>query len=166
MLIDFHTHLFPDRIAEKTISYLSQKGGIPAYADGTLAGLQRALKEANVDLGINLPILTRPDSFDSVLSFAAQINEGYFKGEHDVLSFGCIHPDCEDVEEKMAKIKSMGFLGIKLHPDYQQTFFDDEKTIRILKAAEKEDLIVLTPAGYDGGYPELTHCTPRHILNV
>ena len=37
MIIDFHTHVFPDKIAEKTIAYLSKKGGIPAFSDGSVS---------------------------------------------------------------------------------------------------------------------------------
>ena len=28
MIVDFHTHTFPDAIAERTIAYLTEKGGI------------------------------------------------------------------------------------------------------------------------------------------
>lgn len=166
MLVDFHTHIFPDKIAEKTISFLSEKGNIPPYSDGTFQGLQRALNEVNAYMGIALPVLTRPESFDSILRFTLQINEGYFKREHDVLSFAGIHPDCEDIEGKMAQIKTLGFSGVKIHPDYQQTFIDDPKYIRILNAAIDENLIVVTHAGFDVGYPELTHCTPERALNA
>ena len=164
--IDFHTHIFPDKIANKTIELLSEKGGIPAYRDGTLHILQEELQRAGVSIGVALPVLTRPESFDSILRFAAQVNEGYFKGERNVYSFAGIHPDCEDIEEKMSRIKQGGFKGIKLHPDYQQTFIDDERYIRILNAAIDEDLIVVTHAGFDVGYPECTHCTPKRTLNA
>ena len=165
-LIDFHTHIFPDKIASKTIGFLSEKGGIPAYSDGTLSGLQAELTRANANIGVALPVLTRPESFDSILRFAAQVNEGYFRGEHNVYSFAGIHPDCEDIEEKMSRIKQSGFKGVKLHPDYQQTFIDDERYIRILNAAIDEDLIVVTHAGFDVGYPECTHCTPKRTLHA
>ena len=39
MIIDFHTHTFPDAIAEKTIAYLTEKGGIKPYREGTLSSL-------------------------------------------------------------------------------------------------------------------------------
>lgn len=166
MTVDFHTHIFPDKIAEKTVSFLMNKGGIPSYSDGTLSGLQYKLQTAGVDIGVALPVLTRPESFDSVLGFAMRVNEGYFNKEHNVYSFAGIHPDCEDVEEKMSRIKKSGFKGIKLHPDYQQTFIDDERYIRILNAAIDEDLIVVTHSGFDVGYPECTHCTPRRVLHA
>lgn len=159
-IIDFHTHIFPDKIAAKTIGFLMEKGGIPSYSNGTLSGLINELDRGQVRLGVALPVLTKPESFDSILRFTKGINEGYFSGEHNVLSFAGIHPDCEEIEEKMSIIKASGFKGVKIHPDYQQTFMDDEKIIRILNAAIDEDLIVVAHAGFDVGYPECTHCTP------
>lgn len=165
-IIDFHTHIFPDKIAAKTVAYLEQRGGIPAYADGTLAALQSRADEANVTLSISLPVLTRPESFDSILSFAKNVNASRERGEHRILSFAGIHPDCEDVEEKMAQVKASGCKGVKLHPDYQQTFIDDERMIRILNAAIDQDLIVVTHAGFDVGYPDCTHCTPQRAARA
>ena len=159
-IIDFHTHIFPDKIASKTIGFLMEKGGIPAYSDGTLSGLIRELDRGQVCACIALPVLTKPESFDSILRFTQTVNEGYYSGEHNVLSFAGIHPDCEEIEEKMSLIKASGFKGVKIHPDYQQTFIDDDKFIRILNAAIDEDLIVVAHAGFDVGYPECTHCTP------
>ena len=165
-IVDFHTHIFPDKIAQKTIGFLMEKGGIPAYSDGTLSGLEKELCEGQVCVGVALPVLTNPDSFDSVLRFTQGVNEGYFRGEHNVLSFAGIHPACEDIEGKMAKIKACGFKGVKIHPDYQQTFIDDERVIRILNAAIDEDLIVVTHAGFDVGYPDCTHCTPARTAKA
>ena len=165
-IIDFHTHIFPDKIAEKTIGFLMEKGGIPAYSNGTLSGLKKELDEGQVCVGVALPVLTKPESFESILRFTQAINEGYFSGEHNVLSFAGIHPDCEDIEGKMAQIKACGFKGVKIHPDYQQTFIDDERFIRILNAAIDEDLIVVAHAGFDVGYPEGTHCTPIRTVRA
>lgn len=165
-IVDFHTHIFPERIAAKTIELLSTKGGIPAYADGTLADVQAKAEEIGVALSVALPVLTRPESFESVLSFTKTVNEGRLRGEHKVLSFAGIHPDCADIEGKMAQIKASGFKGVKIHPDYQQTFIDDEKIIRILNAAIDEELIVVSHAGFDVGYLECTHCTPERTARA
>ena len=58
MIIDFHTHAFPDAIAEKTMAYLSQKGGIRPTSAGTLAALKAQMKESGVDISVVLPIVT------------------------------------------------------------------------------------------------------------
>jgi hypothetical protein len=66
----------------KTVDFLAERGGIPAYANGTLTDIQAKADEANVTLSISLPVLTRPESFDSILSFAKAVNEGRERGEH------------------------------------------------------------------------------------
>ena len=167
MVIDFHTHVFPDKIAQKTIDYLAAKGNIPPFSDGSAAGLLERLQKAGVDLAVNLPVVTSPSQFDSVNRFAANINEQFANAERKIISFAGIHPDCDDIEGKMAFIKQEGFLGIKLHPDYQETFFDDEKYVSILECAKELDLIVLTHAGYDVGYPNSPiRCTPERARRV
>ena len=166
MIIDFHTHVFPDKIAAATVDALATKGGIRAYSDGTAEGLLSALSDAGVDIAVNLPVLTKPTQFESVLSFARGLCEREYSGPR-IISFAGAHPDMEDVEEKLQIVKDEGFLGIKLHPDYQGTFFDDPKYVRIIECAKALDLIVLTHAGFDCAYPgEPIKCTPSRVLRL
>ena len=66
MIIDFHAHFFPDKIAERTLELLSQKGGIKPFANGTAQGLIDAMERAGVDAAVNLPVLTNPRQFDAI----------------------------------------------------------------------------------------------------
>ena len=167
MIIDFHTHVFPDKMAKKTIELLSVKGGIPAFSDGTVAGLLETMEKAGVELSVTLPVLTNPQSFESVNRFAAELNRAYSQGEQRLVSFGAIHPLCQDIDKKMKALKDMGFLGVKLHPDYQECFITHEGYIRILQCAKEYDLIALTHAGYDVGYPNAPiRCTPALAREV
>ena len=43
MIIDFHTHIFPDKIAAKTIESLGTLAGVQAATDGTLNGLLNSM---------------------------------------------------------------------------------------------------------------------------
>lgn len=160
MIIDFHTHIFPDKIAKKTIELLSKKGGISPFSDGSVDGLLRAMEEAGVDLSVTLPVLTNPGSFESVNRFAAEVNEHFAYQSKRLISFGAIHPACEDIDGKMAWLKEHGFLGIKIHPDYQETFINDDGYLRIMECAREYDLIVVTHAGVDSAYPDTVHCPP------
>ena len=161
MIIDFHTHIFPDKIAKRTIDHLSEKGGIPAFSDGSVTGLLSEMEKGNVDISVTLPVLTSPNQFDSVNRFASEINQAFANKKRRLISFAGIHPLCEDIDGKMAWIKKSGFLGVKLHPDYQETFFNDERYIRIINCAKENDLIVVTHAGVDGGYLGCpVRCTP------
>ena len=161
MYIDFHTHIFPDKIAAAAISELSQRCGCAPFSDGTLNGLINSMKNGNVDLSVVLPVVTNPKQFDSVNRFAQSINN-----TAGIVSFGGIHPDCEDPEEKLNYIKEIGLRGIKIHPDYQKTFIDDPKFVRIISHCIKIGLYVVTHSGIDVGYPDPVHCTPDRILNL
>ena len=167
MLIDFHTHIFPEKIAKRTIDTLGKMGGISPFFDGTEGGLISSMERAGIDVSVALPVLTSPSQFDSVLRFAEEINLKYSSSERRIISFAGIHPMCEDIEEKMRYIKSRGFLGVKIHPDYQGTYIDDEGYVKILSCAREYDLIVVTHAGYDVGFPdEPIKCTPDRVLNL
>ena len=167
MIIDFHTHVFPDKIAGATIAALAEKAGETPSTEGTAASLAKHLSECGVDLAINLPVLTRPTQFDSVFRFAEELNTKRRATGAPILSFAGAHPKMDDIEEKMHAVKEAGFLGVKVHPDYQDTPFDDEGYVRILKAAKAEDLIVVTHAGLDAAYVgQHTHCTPDSTLRL
>ena len=167
MIIDFHTHVFPDRIAQKTIELLSAKGGIPAHSNGTVTGLLEHMEKAGVELSVTLPVLTNPQSFEKVNQYAYELNQVYSQGSRRLISFGAIHPLCEDIDKKMKALKDMGFLGVKLHPDYQECFITHEGYIRILQCAKEYDLIALTHAGFDVGYPDAPiRCTPALAREV
>ena len=167
MIIDIHAHVFPDKIAQKTIDLLSAKGNIPAFSDGSVTGLLEKMENAGVDVTVNLPVLTNPDKFENLNRFALEINEKFAEKPRRIISFAGIHPACDDIKGKMKWIKDQGFIGIKIHPDYQETYFDDEGYISILSAAKELDLIVTTHAGVDAGYPESSvKCTPDRARRV
>jgi predicted TIM-barrel fold metal-dependent hydrolase len=167
MVIDFHTHIFPDKIARRTIEHLAAKAEIPPFSDGSVDGLLAQMEESGVDLSVTLPVLTSPAQFESVNRFAADVNARFANAERRLISFAGIHPKCEDIEGKMQQIKAWGFLGVKIHPDYQETFIKDEGYLRILEAARSLDLIVVTHAGVDVGYPDApVRCTPALVREV
>ena len=164
MKIDFHTHIFPDKIAEKTISFLSKKGGIKNFGDGTADGLLKSMSKSGVDMSVILPVVTKPEQFTSINKFACRINEQY---GGKLISFGGIHPLSENYKAELKEIKENGFQGIKLHPDYQGVFINDIRFKRIIYEASALDLIISVHAGIDVGYPnEAVKCPPERSLEV
>ena len=160
-MIDFHTHIFPNKIAKSTLAMLQVNCESFPFTDATAAGLRESSERAGIDCSIILPVATRPGQFASINRFAEQ-----FRGENRLLSFGGIHPDTADYKGELTYLKEHGFKGIKLHPDYQQTFIDDIRYKRIISYASELGLIVSVHAGFDPGYKELTHCTPDRVVNM
>jgi len=152
MIIDFHTHIFPEKIAAKTIEFLEHNCDGKAFTDGTVNGLLTQMERGGVDISVALPVVTKPSQFDSINRFAIGINETFKDSKRRIISFGGIHPLCENISEKMKFLKENGFIGVKIHPDYQDEFIDHEGYIKILKAAKDLDMVVVTHAGVDDGY--------------
>ena len=167
MIIDFHTHVFPDKIAAKTIDALKAKSNNQPYSNGSVDGLLSEMERASIDVAISHPVMTSPTQFDSVTRFAAEVNARFENSTPKIISFAGIHPACENIEEKMNYISECGFKGVKIHPDYQNTFITDESYGKIFACAEKLGLIVITHAGVDGAYRDTqTKCTPAMAKEI
>ena len=111
MIIDFHTHVYPDKIASRTMEALqSHAPQVTAYTNGTVEGLRQSMRQAGIDYSVILPVATRKGQFDTVNRFARQINDTY----DDLISFGGIHPDDDDIAGKLQFLRDSGFKGIKI----------------------------------------------------
>ena len=159
MLIDFHTHCFPEKIAPMAMEKLSfASGGLENNTDGTLNGLKESMKAGGVTTSVVLNIATNANQQKNVNDFAASINN-----EQDIFAFGSVFPDSEDVLEELERIKALGLKGVKLHPDYQRFFVDDEKMKPIYKKIGELGLITIFHAGADYGFPPPYGATPERM---
>lgn len=164
MTIDFHTHTFPPKIAASTLQKLSAASHTRPFTNGTTGGLRTSMDEAGVDLSVVLPVATAPRQVEHINDSSAAISEK--SQETGLFSFGCMHPDYENWHSELARIKSLGLKGIKLHPVYQSVDFDDPRTLRVLDRAGELDLIVVTHAGLDVGFPGVVRCSPEMVQSA
>lgn len=166
MLIDFHSHIFPDKIAPSAIRSLSdsivryQNVRYRHYTRGTLDSILSSMKRNRVDMSVILPIATKPTQTNTINAFAKKIRS------EKIVSFGSLHPQQDDWESVLESLAQDGFKGIKLHPEYQSFFVDSPRSIAILKKAEELGLYVTLHTGFDYGMPEPAHCQPDRLKNV
>ena len=164
MVIDIHTHTFPEKIAAKALQTLQSQCHTDLFADGTEAGLQAAETKAGVDLAVVQPVATRPDQVSSINRHILQtFAENPPRG---LLSFAAMHPACESWEEELEQIARAGLPGIKLHPPYEEVNADDPRTLRILKKCRDLSLAVLMHCGWDVGLPGRAHALPQRLRNA
>ena len=71
MIIDFHTHIFPDRLAPRTIAKLEKIGKTRAFTDGTQNGLLASMERSGVAVWWGLRFIPPPELFDPLNGFAA-----------------------------------------------------------------------------------------------
>ena len=164
MIIDIHTHTFPEKIAARTLEKLQSMSHTLAFTDGTADGLRASMEAAGVDRSLVLPVATNTHQVVHVNDASARINE---RGrETGIYSFACMHPDFEGWKEELSRVVSLGMKGVKLHPVYQDVDFDDLRYLRILDRCGELGLTVLVHAGLDVGIPNKVNCSPIMILNT
>lgn len=162
MLIDFHTHAFPDRIAANAIEKLRYaSGGMEPQTDGTIASLKLEMQKDGVDVSVVQCIATTPKQQTNVNNFAIEINR-----DASLFGFGSVHPDAENALDELERIHAAGLKGVKLHPEYQSFYVDDPKMKPIYRKISQLGLIVLFHAGQDYGYPPPYHCMPKQMRNA
>lgn len=162
MLIDFHMHTFPDIIVKKTMEKLIEVCILPPHTDGSLKNTLEKMDKWGVDIGVLLNIATKPSQQNTINNSAALIQSR----NENIICFGSVHPDAQDLEEEVERIKSLGLKGIKLHPDYQNFFLNDRKADRMYKAIEASGLPLVVHTGYDPVSPDTIHAEPYMIADV
>jgi predicted TIM-barrel fold metal-dependent hydrolase len=162
MIIDIHTHTFPDALAGRAIAQLSARAGVPAHTDGTCAGLRASMARAGVATSCVMPVATKPAQVRAINAWAAEVNARY----PDLVCFGVLFPEAEGWEAEVAQLVTDGIRGVKLHPDYQDFFVDEPRALALYRAMADAGLILLLHAGVDIGLPPPTHCPPDRLARA
>ncbi len=163
MIIDFHAHTFPDKIAAAAVSKLEHKAHARSFSDGTREGLLLAMAEAGIEHAVVLPVATNPLKCTSMNDTSHALD-----GLDSLTYFAAIHPDTPDWHEELGRAKTLGFQGVKIHPVYQDVAIDDPRFVRILVRCGELGLTVVMHGGADIGFPGVEKCSPamlRRALN-
>lgn len=145
-IIDFHTHIYPAKIAEKATQATCDFYHITTDRTGTAEELIQRGTAAGISEYVILPVATKAAQVHSVNQFAVDQAK-----QHTVFHcFGTIHAATENMGEELDFILRSGLKGLKLHPDTQGFNTDDERLFPV----------------YDylaGKIPVLVHCgDPRY----
>ena len=162
IVIDFHTHAFPDVLAERAINRLAGPIGLSPQTDGTVGGLLSAMNSWNIAESVICNIATGPHQTDSIIKFASDTASA-----HDRLHpLASIHPLYPDIEGAIKTISESGIPGIKLHPDFMGYTIDDSVFDPIFAMAEESGLFIITHAGVDASYPQQVNATPKMLKRI
>lgn len=166
MHIDFHTHAFADNIAERATAKLentlkeSGRWEEPPATRGTVGELLNKMDLWGIDKSVILPIATKPSQQKTINSWAESVMSDR------LVCFGSVHPDAEDVFYELERIKSLGLKGVKLHPDYQGFFANEERVLPIYRKCAELGLPVILHAGLDAMSVNCIHCTPKMSADI
>ena len=160
MIIDFHTHAFPDALAEKAITALEGGCGYRAFHNGKISSLLKSMDDAGIEKAVICSIATKPAQFEPILEWSKSI------ASQRIIPFLSIHPDDEKALEKIKIVYNEGFKGIKLHPYYQKFILDENKMFKFYEETAKYDLLLVSHTGFDIAFPKERIADPARIANV
>lgn len=159
-IIDIHTHAFPDSLADRAMAHLHSQCDVKSYLDGRVDSLLRSMDEAGIEASVICSIATKPAQFEPILQWSAQIRSDR------IIPFPSVHPADPDLPEKIGRIAREGFLGVKIHPYYQNMVIDEPVHDRLYQSVMEHDLILVFHTGYDIAFPREEKASPRQVLNV
>ncbi len=157
-IIDFHTHIYPDRLAERATRATCDFYGLDTDQTGSVAGLLRAGQKAGIDRFVFLPVAVQPHGVRHVNEFIAE----QLALHPECAGFGTVHPDMEHMEEELDYIAASGLVGVKLHPDMQTTDADDSKLFPLYEQLAAREMPVFLHCGDE----HRDHSHPRRVRAV
>ncbi|MDD4160341.1 MAG: amidohydrolase family protein [Synergistaceae bacterium] len=160
MIIDFHTHIFPDGFADHAMAALSQNAKVGYSAPATLHGLISSMDECGVDRSVVLNVVTKENQHENVLRFAKETNS------ERIISFGSVLPSSVYALEYIWKISDEELKGVKFHPALQRIYPADEQYFPIYDLARALNLIVTFHVGFDPSYPDELNASPESMLKI
>ena len=168
MIIDLHTHAFPEKIAARTLEALIANTArisdypMKNYTDGTASGLLEVERRAGVDLAVVLPIVTNPKQSETINRVAKETNDA----NCGLYSFGSLHPADPDALSWVDRLAEDGLKGIKLHPEFQNIYADSDEMTAVCRRAAQYGMTVVLHAGRDIGYLPPVKTEPDMLLRL
>lgn len=155
---DAHAHIYPGKIAEKATASVGE-----FYHMGMVnVGMPHVLLERGGRAGIDCFLVS---SVATKLSQVRSINEFIQRKCQEYPQFiglAAWHQDVEDIGAEMDDIERRGLRGIKVHPDFQEFFIDDERMLPMYEEANRRGLIVL----FHMGDKRTDFSSPRRLMHV
>ena len=160
-LIDIHTHVYPDPIAQKatdSIKDFYHIGG--AGMNGTVSMLLSRGKEAGIDRFVILPVAVRPDRTRHINEFIleqAALHEEF-------IGFGTVHAEMEHIGDEAQFILDSCLHGVKMHPDTQRFAIDDPRLFPMYETISGKIPVILHMGDHRYDYSRPARL--RHVLEL
>lgn len=132
--IDIHTHAFHPKIAHKVVDQLDGHYQIHPVGNGLIDDLLSRVRSAGLARAVVLCAATSGGQVIPANNFSIQLQQN----NPEVIAFGTLHPDFEDWEKELDRLRQAGIFGLKLHPEFQGFWLDDPRLLPIIEAAQND----------------------------
>ncbi len=159
-VIDIHTHAFPSNLARRAIAALEAGCPWKAVADGTVDALIESMNAVDIDVSVVCAVATKCKQVANIFKWCKKIRSDRIE------PFCSVHPETPKADRWIAKFAEAGFIGVKLHPMYQDFAIDEPRMNPIYAAARECGLIVALHCGFDIAFPDDDRASCQRVRRV
>lgn len=159
MIIDIHTHAWPDKVSARAREFLEGTFRIKIVDEPTVETLLRYMDKNHIDVSVICSVAMRPDQVKGINNWAATVKSERIK------IFASLHPDYKLWRDELKRIRDE-FDGIKLQPEFQDFYIDEERVYPIYGEIERLKIPILFHCGEELSGTMLVRSSPDRVLNV
>ncbi len=151
-IIDAHAHIYPEKISQKAVVNIADYYDVPLSftKKGTAEHLLALSQKYNVEKIVVSSVATNINQVEKINDFIAYNTSRC----NEFIAFGTLHPDMtsEELQLEIARIKSLGMFGIKLHPDCQKFKLTSKTGYKMFENMDASMPVLLHTGDYRGEF--------------
>lgn len=159
MIIDVHTHAWPENVSQKARSSLEALFKVTFVGEPTLATLERYMKANGVTTSVISSVATKPQQVPVINDWLFDIRKTHIR------VFCALHPQYSEWEKELARIKDRGD-GIKLQPEFQDFYVDEERMFPVYERIAALKLPLLFHTGEELSGTMEVHSSPHRLIKI
>ncbi|MGM9637447.1 MAG: amidohydrolase family protein [Eubacteriales bacterium] len=161
-IFDAHTHIYPDKLAEKASIALGNFYSLSIDGKGTLSDLIQHCKEVGVQGFLMLGVATTEEQVSNVNRYLKACIDYTKEQGLEAYAFGAFHQD-SDPHKVVKQILELELSGVKIHPDIQRVAIDDPRIFRLCEEIEGR-----LPINFHMGDPreEFSYSRPEKLVEI
>jgi len=159
MIIDIHTHAWPDKVAAKARENLEAVFKVKLVGEPTLTTLLKFMDQNRIDISVICAVATKPEQVPSINDWLVSVKSLRIK------VFGALHPDYPYWREELLRL-GHSLDGIKLQPEFQDFYVDEERMLVVYDTMQALGLPVLFHCGEELSGTMLVRSSPERLIKV
>jgi predicted TIM-barrel fold metal-dependent hydrolase len=141
LIVDFHAHIYPEKVAAKILPAAKKKLKVAVPGTGSPEDLRSRMMRSGIDRSVLLSLAKGREDVSSLNRWVLSVS-----GD-GLIAFGAVHPFMENLEAELDHLSALGIRGVKMMPLLQEVFPDDPKCGRLYEALIERKMILVTHAG-------------------
>lgn len=159
MIIDIHTHAWPEKVSRSARENLERLFRVKLVGEPTLGTLQAFMDKNGIDISAIAAVATKPSQVPAINDWLFTVRSARVK------VFCALHPEYSLCLQEVARIKGRGD-GIKLQPEFQDFYVDEERFFPVYESIEEAGLPILFHCGEELSGTMLVRSSPERLLRV